>query len=181
MNVEAEEEVLIAPAEPLDRTQLETVNFHKLLTECWQRNAQPKLGATPRVPCPDYGFPDHAPSALRDEADLDAQLKAFLEERDAALIPEELMYTNKVALASQRVDNKRFRQKLTDRLKKIEMRERENGPEKVEREARTDESEGEGPRGRGPGEGGPNELEDSVGDYKYSFCEEELDEESEYY
>ncbi|BAM41690.1 conserved hypothetical protein [Theileria orientalis strain Shintoku] len=162
------EDVFIAPAKKLNSNQLEIVNFHRKLTEFWQSNSQYKSRITPKHPFRNKEHFGYSPPL---NEDFDAELESFLKNRDSTLIPKELMYTNKVEFFNRQVDSKSLRQKLTSKL--INM-------ERKESELKTDESDHEMKR-KSEMENSFNESEEVVGDYKYSFCEEEeLDNENEY-
>ncbi|UKJ90011.2 hypothetical protein MACJ_003269 [Theileria orientalis] len=162
------EDLFIAPAKKLNSSQLEIVNYHRKLTEFWQKSSQHKSGIPRRPP---FRNKDHFGYSPVLNEDLDAELESFLKNRDSTLIPKELMYTNKVEFFNRQVDSKSLRQKLTSKLMNMERK---------ESELKTDESDHEMKK-KTEMESSFNESEEIVGDYKYSFCEEDdLDNENEY-
>ncbi|ORM40070.1 uncharacterized protein BXIN_1450 [Babesia sp. Xinjiang] len=159
----AEETIFIAKAKPIQPEDLELIVLHRDITQEW-RNI-----ATTENP---YGFvklglpttePPEPSDATLEEAEHDERYTRLLDLVDVSLLPEELMQTDYVPprtvdVATEMVD-------VAQSMRRID--------QVMEREANEEEPEEVPP----PPMDDPMDLdvndEHLVGDYSYSFCEED--------
>ncbi|EAN32221.1 hypothetical protein TpMuguga_04g00867 [Theileria parva strain Muguga] len=168
----ADDNVVINPSKPLDSTELEIISLHKVLTECWRNKSFYKGGVIPKPLFRKYDHLGRHSTIIDEDRDLDAELGSIMEFTDPSLIPDELMFTHNLEALNSGIENHVGpKQKLSAKLKSMELREDNYKHEEFDH-PHVEKVEMENLF---------NDDDYVVGDYKYSFCEEEdLDHEIEY-
>uniref|UniRef100_A0A3B0MZG8 Uncharacterized protein n=1 Tax=Theileria annulata TaxID=5874 RepID=A0A3B0MZG8_THEAN len=159
-----DDNVVINPPKPLDSTEFELISLHKLLTECWRNKSFYKGGVIPKPLFRKYDHLGRHSTIIDEERDLDSELRSIMEYTDPSLIPDELMFTNNFETLNSTLENHSSpKQKLSTKLKSMELKEDNYKHEETEHP----------PVEKVEMENLFNDDADAVGDYKYSFCEEE--------
>ncbi|AFZ81707.1 hypothetical protein BEWA_011250 [Theileria equi strain WA] len=169
----------INPSKRLDSYELKIVEFHRVLTESWRHNPFYKNTVYSKIPSTNHECIASSKSHQRDD-DIDHELDIIVRDTDSSAYPYELLRTDNIGLISVGTETTRnVKQRLHAKLKTMEIKE-----EKL----RDDNQEtGESLKRKDVGELDLNLFNDAdgmqIGDYSYTFCEEEEDEneyESEY-